>query len=169
MSTNKIKNIFFYGSIITFIIVLIVIIKKRYYSSEPEDFQISLGIIANQHKFYSKCTNDCSRNKNIVIGESSPGQFKWKCIDACQEEAIRRGKMNIPDLNDTEYQRHSQCSTRYSTPNDIEKCHCMNERLEWCKEQYCSFNKGDKSICIKDCLRTRAINCNNLFGGGLSL
>lgn len=163
------KNIFFYGSIITsiiVIIVLIVIIKKHYYSSKPEDFQISLGMIANQRKFYGKYTNDCSRK---LVGDSAPGQFKWNCINACQEEAIRRGKMNIPDLSDVEYQRHNQCSTRYSTSNDIDKCDCMNERLEWCKEQYCSFNKGDNSTCISDCLRTRAINCNNLSSGGLPL
>lgn len=162
------KKIIFYGSIITSIIIIVVVIAilYKYKYDKSEDFQIALGMISPQRKFYSKCTNDCSRK---LVGDSSPGQYKWECINNCQEKAIERVKENIPDLSDTEYQRNNNCSIRFSTPNDIEKCDCINERLEWCKEQYCPFNKGDNLTCISDCMRTRKINCNNLSGGGLPL
>jgi len=130
-----------------------------------ESFQINLGMLHPQNKFYAKCTDNCFRKDATNSGDSSPGQFKWLCTDACQEKANNRILAGIPDLTDFEYERHNAPNSCYSS-TEPDRCFCYKERKEAAK-QFCTFSKLPFDYCIESYMRTRAVNCETLTGGGM--
>ncbi len=151
------------------IVVVIIAFVAYKWATNKEGFQIAMGMIHPQNKFYSKCVDDCFRQ---MTGDSSPGQFKWFCTDHCQDKANKRMIAGLPDLTDVEFERHTGprpgqgvCSNSTTNPTPSEECFCLQERKEWCKQQWCPFSNDP--LCVPDCLRTRAVNCTSMSGGGL--
>jgi hypothetical protein len=159
MKNNRL--IYILGFIIG-IIIIYFIVKK---TSIIEPFQIDVGMLNPQNKFYAKCTDTCYRD---ISGDSSPGQFKWLCTDSCQEKANNRILAGVPDLTDMEYERHNKLDSCLLA-NDRSMCYCLKDRKQDC-EQKCAFSRMPFDVCTLDCMRTRASNClDGLYGGGLFL
>ncbi len=154
------KNILLYvcyAAVIAVVILIIVKMREKGGVLDSESFQISMGMIRPQNKFYSKCVDDCFRN---FTGDSSPGQFKWLCEESCNIAATNRVKAKVPDLTDKQFERHTEkCGLNNAD------CFCEKERTTWCREQWCAFS--DDPYCMLDCQRTRAVNCESMYGGGL--
>lgn len=165
-------TILLYGITAVIAIVVIVFLIKTY-GKGFENYQIVLGTAHNQQKFYGKCIDDCWRDLN---GDSSPGQFKWLCTEKCQEVANARMSAGVPDLTDAEFEKHNSmnatnkgyyaCPQNTLDPYELSKCYCLDERLNWCKEVICPFNRNSQTQCVADCMRTRAVDCMSMQGGG---
>ena len=143
------------------VIVAVYVTYKVFFKRDKEGFSIILGMGAPQNRFYSKCVDDCLRDKT---GDSYPGQFQWLCTHKCLNVANTRRDAGIPDLTSEEYQRHIQpllpppldkpCNWE---SNDLEGCYCLQDVKTWCEQRYCPFSK--KEDCIPDCMRVHGVQC----------
>ena len=171
------KQYLIYGFGIFLIVVIVIIFSSKSSLKNKENFSITLGTLSPQNRFYSKCTDNCYRNKT---GDSSPGQFLWLCTDKCQDIANSRIAAGIPDLTEEEYQRHSfvkdiEIGQRGSLPhievkesswnfNDFEGDYCLKDVRKWCEERICPFAKNEG--CMESCPRVYSVQCGQGVTGG---
>ena len=156
------------------IITFAYFIYKNRYQHKEENFGLVLGLLAPQRRFYDKCVGNCYRN---FTGDSSEGQFLWMCTDYCEEEAMARVALNLPDLTEEQHERHSYCQLDFIEANGTnlmpilkktlgspQECYCLDDLNVWCREQYCPHSKNPGQ-CQKDCMRTRKVDCQSgMFG-----
>lgn len=158
------------------VVIAYYIYKNKQKSSEK--FGIALGMLAPQRRFYDKCVGNCYRN---FTGDSSEGQFMWMCTDYCEEKAMARVALGLPDLTAEQHERHSYCQTDFidalntdhakwlpevkKVLGSPEECYCLDDTHVWCEQQYCPHSKNPKQ-CLKDCMRTRKVQCQSgMFAG----
>lgn len=176
------KNFIIGVTVCVVIMVAVYFIQKYKPQKSKEKFGIALGMLAPQRRFYDKCTGDCYRN---FTGDSSEGQFLWLCNDYCEEKAMARVALGLPDLTEDQHERHSYCQTDFINASNIsfdgivggglpivkqqlkspDECYCLDDTVVYCREQICPHSKNPKQ-CLKDCFRTRAVQCKSgMFGG----
>jgi hypothetical protein len=163
-----------YVTAVVLIVSLVIILYNK--NKKSEKFSITLGTLSPQNKFYSKCTDNCYRNKT---GDTSPGQFLWLCTDECQTIANARIKAGIPDLTDEEYQRHSFVNKDLLNRKNInntadsnnlwdysnfEGVYCARDIKSKCANVICPFAKN--LGCMDSCMRTNLVQCGSGVTGG---
>ena len=145
-------------------------------SSTKEGYQITLGMLKPQRRSYDRCVSDCVRNRT---GQDYNGQFRWTCLNQCQEQINEIASHNIQsDMTDEEHQRHSECMSS-RTMSDVDECYCKKEIRVFCNERVCN-NSFDKSLvdtpefpfsqgkekCIESCIRVKTPDCTSGMSGG---
>lgn len=146
-------------------------------SNTKEGYQMTLGMLKPQRRSYDRCVSDCVRNRT---GLDYNGQFRWTCVNQCQEETNEIISQNIQsDMAIEEHQRHFECMSGNKAMPDVDECYCKNEIKIFCNERVCN-NSFDKSLvdtpafpfsqgkekCVESCIRVKTPDCTSGMSGG---
>lgn len=134
---------------------LLVIGLYFYYRKSREGFAQVFGTLENQRRFYEKCTGDCHRNRELNFSSTfSPMQLT--CHHACQDEAEKRSRANLPDLTEKEFQRHTEGA--YTEGAYTEGAYAEGVYRGGVYDGFVPSNEGDQELGY--CLADIKENCN---------
>ena len=146
------------------IVVIVVWFAVSGSKSRTEGFDI-LGALAPYKDALYRCERDCEREdpSKRLLSSGNIG-----CDAYCQSVFSDMAKKNLPAPPVvTEYDVcENQCSVGKFAKNPIAKdkcismCHCHEEVKKWCRELQCPYTDQDPNECMRQCVATQAINCN---------
>lgn len=127
-----------------------------YFSSngKKEMFAQTLGTLANQRRYYSKCTSDCFRNHENLFKDNFSG-MELLCHQKCTIDSENRSIEKVPDLSANEFQRHYSAINKSDNP---ELDYCLEDIKDNCNTNECVFSKNQEE-CKKACLKVNQYKC----------
>jgi len=123
-------------------------------STKKEMFAQTLGTLANQRRYYAKCTDDCFRNHEHLFHDNFSG-MELLCHQKCTIDSEERSKEGVPDLTPAQFQRHS---SEIKNSDDPELDYCLADIKDNCNMNECVFAKNPQE-CKKACMRVNQYKC----------